>query len=140
MAAIAAAYEYAARRCSGPLFAGGHSFGGRMTSWAAAENLIAPAGLIFCAFPLHQPKKPDLKRAAHLPRIKAPMLFLSGTRDDLADRQLLSRVISTLDNAQVHWLETGNHSYVILKRTRKHPVDIFTQMGQIARTFIDGYT
>lgn len=139
MAAIAAAYEYAEQEWSGPLFAGGHSFGGRMTSLAVAEGLLSPAGLIFCSFPLHPPGKPSLKRARHLPLIGAPMLFLSGTRDDLADQSLLSGVISGLYDAQLHWLETGNHAYVVLKRTRTNPIDVFTEMGRVVRTFIDGH-
>lgn len=138
MAAIAAGYEYAVQEWSGPLFAGGHSFGGRMTSLAVAEGLLSPAGLIFCSFPLHQPGKPNLKRAQHLPLIEAPMLFLSGTRDALANQSHLSDVVSRLGNAQLHWLETGNHAYVVLKRTRTNPIDIFTEMGQAVRTFVDG--
>lgn len=136
-AAIRSAFARAVDEFDGPVFAGGHSFGGRMSSLAAAERLIEPRGLIFCSFPLHQPKKPDLKRAAHLPRIRCPMLFLSGTRDDLADRELLQGVVDDLPDARVHWLETGNHSYVVLKRTRTNPLPIFSEMGHVARTFVD---
>src|SRR5437016_5924932 len=66
------------------LLAGGHSFGGRMTSTAASESpLEGVHGLVFCSFPLHQPDKPETKRADHLSSVTVPMLFLSGTRDEL---------------------------------------------------------
>src|ERR1700676_4020609 len=73
-----------------PVFAGGKSMGGRMTSLAASEQkLEAVKGLIFFGFPLHPPKRPSIKRAQHLNLVKLPMLFLQGTRDDLADLSLL---------------------------------------------------
>ena len=69
-----------------PLFAGGKSFGGRMTSeLASREALPGVLGLAFLGFPLHAPKKPDVKRSAHLYQVPIPMLFLQGTRDDLAE-------------------------------------------------------
>ena len=141
-AAIQAAYGVAQeglvhQNLNIPLLAGGHSFGGRMTSLATAQGMMDPAGLIFFSFPLHQPKKPDRKRAAHLPDISAPMLFLSGTRDDLAEHTLLTTVVDELPRARIHWLETGNHSYVILKRTRTNPMPIFEEIGLAARAFVD---
>src|SRR5262245_60635872 len=73
-----------------PLFAGGKSFGGRMTSTAASEAPLPDVhGLIFLGFPLHAPKRPSLTRAEHLSAVTVPMLFLQGTRDDLADLTLL---------------------------------------------------
>ena len=136
-AAITAAYGIAVNEFKGPVFAGGHSFGGRMASLAAAQKQIDPTALIFFSFPLHQPKKPDRKRATHLPEILCPMLFLSGTRDDLAEQPLLNEVVDELPDARVHWLETGNHSYVVLKRTRTHPLTIFEEIGQEVRRFVD---
>src|SRR5213594_2271511 len=80
-----------------PLLAGGHSFGGRMTSTAASESpLDGVHGLVFFAFPLHQPGRPDTKRAGHLNAVTVPMLFLSGTRDELADLNLLQPVCKKL--------------------------------------------
>src|SRR5215510_4101879 len=80
--AIAAAHKAAPEL---PLFAGGHSFGGRMTSTAASESpLDGVRGLVFFSFPLHQPGKPDTKRADHLSAVTVPMLFLSGSRDEMA--------------------------------------------------------
>src|SRR5437867_8616261 len=77
-----------------PLLAGGHSFSGRMTSTAASEfPLDKVSGLVFFSFPLHMPEKPDTKRAEHLSRVTIPMLFLSGTRDALAELDLLKPVV-----------------------------------------------
>ncbi len=120
-----------------PLYLAGHSFGGRMSTHAAAVGSVDCAGLVLCSFPLHQPKKPSIKRAEHLADVPMPMLFLSGTRDDLADSELLDGVVTKLSNARVHWLETGNHSYVVLKRTRQNPLSIFEEMAREARTFVD---
>ena len=65
------------------------------------------------------------------------MLFLSGTRDDLADAELLESVVANLPQAELHWLETGNHSYTVLKRTRQNPLSIFEEIGEEARRFVD---
>src|SRR5206468_4450681 len=97
-AAVRAAVTEAARCCAGlPLIAGGKSFGGRMTSQAQA---IAPLpgvrGLAFLGFPLHPAGKPSTSRAAHLSDVKIPMLFLQGTRDDLAEMTLLEPVVKGL--------------------------------------------
>ena len=89
-AAVAAAAELAPGL---PLIAGGKSMGGRMTSGAAArEPLPAVAGLVFLGFPLHRPKQPSEDRAAHLSQVTLPMLFLQGTRDELADLGLITGV------------------------------------------------
>lgn len=141
VATIACAAECARAESNLPLFLGGHSFGGRMASHAVAESGVACAGLVFCSFPLHGAKKPDDKRAAHMPGIKQPMLFLSGTRDDLADGDLLARLVGELAKinplTRLHWLETANHSYVVLKRTRTNPLPVFTEIAQEARRFVD---
>ena len=123
-----------------PIFAGGHSFGGRMTSLAAASPDF-PAdvkGLIFFAFPLHAPNKPSDTRAAHLASIMIPMLFLSGTRDALASLDLLQPVVKKLKcKAQIHLIDTANHGYKILKRTRDSEEDVFVEMARVAKTWID---
>src|SRR5262249_38182542 len=101
----------AAQKAAGglPLLAGGHSFGGRMTSTAASESpLQRVRGLVFFAFPLHQPGKPETERAAHLGAVTVPMLFLSGTRDELADLELLQPVCENLGKrASLHLLDTA---------------------------------
>jgi len=137
VATIAAAAECARNTSGLPLFLAGHSFGGRMCSHAAVDPGVECRGLIFCSFPLHQPKKPSIERAAHLPDVGKPMLFLSGTRDDLAHADLLEGVVAELKNARVHWLETANHSYVVLKRTRTHPLPVFEEIALATRSFVD---
>jgi len=129
--AIGTAARYAHSNSALPLWLGGHSFGGRMASHAVAEGAVDCEGLVFCSFPLHQPKKPGVERAAHLDGIDKPMLFLSGSRDDLAQADLLGEVVARQgSNANLCWLETANHSYVPLKRTRKNPLTVFEEMAQ----------
>jgi len=95
-----------------PLFAGGRSFGGRMTSQAQAEAALPGVrGLEFLGFPLHPAGKPGIDRAAHLDQVHIPMLFVSGDRDALAERQLLEPVIAGLgDRATLHLIRDGDHS------------------------------
>src|SRR5262245_18612141 len=118
-----------------PLLAGGHSFGGRMTSTAASESpLDGVSGLVFFAFPLHQPGKPDTKRAEHLSKVSVPMLFLSGTRDDLADLDLLQSTCKKLGKkATLHLLDTADHGFRIEKRSRKVADDVFVEMAHTVR-------
>jgi uncharacterized protein len=115
--------------------AGGHSFGGRMTSTAAAESpLDGVSGLVFFSFPLHQPGKPDTKRAEHLSGVTGPMLFLSGTRDQLAYFDLLQSVCQKLgENTTLHWLDTADHGFRVLKRTRQSEEDVFAEMARVVR-------
>ena len=116
-AAVAAA-QHAAPELA--LLAGGHSFGGRMTSTAASEAPLAGVrGLVFFAFPLHPPGQPDTKRADHLSAINVPMFFLSGTRDELAELTLLEPVCKKLGKrATLHLLDTADHGFRTLKRSR----------------------
>ena len=130
--AVAAAHEAALDL---PLLAGGHSFGGRMTSTAASQSpLDAVHGLIFFAFPLHQPSQPDTKRADHLGAVNVPMLFLSGTRDELAKMDLLQLVCKKLGKrATLHTLDTADHGFRTLKRSRKSDEDVFVEIARVAR-------
>lgn len=138
IATILAAVAEGGRRSRGkPLFLGGHSFGGRMASLAASRHDLPIEGLVFCSFPLHQPGKPDVARAAHLSEIDKPMLFLSGDRDTMADRETLESVVGKLALARIHWLETGDHGYKILKRTRKNPQSIFEELAGVACAFVE---
>jgi predicted alpha/beta-hydrolase family hydrolase len=118
-----------------PLLAGGHSFGGRMTSTAASEApLDRVRGLVFFAFPLHLPGKPDTKRAEHLNAVTVPMLFLSGTRDELANRDLLQTVCKRLGKrATLHHLDTADHGFRTLKRSRTSGEDVFVEMARVVR-------
>ncbi len=139
-ASIADACAEAQRRAALPLWLGGHSFGGRMASHALIDEALEPRGLVFCSFPLHPAGKPSTNRAAHLPEIRQPMLFLSGTRDALANRELLEGVVSGLPSAELHWLETADHGYRVLKRSRQTAEDVFDEMARVARGFIERHT
>jgi predicted alpha/beta-hydrolase family hydrolase len=130
--AVAAAHRAAPEL---PLLAGGHSFGGRMSSTAASESpLDGVRGLVFFAFPLHQPGKPDTKRAEHLGALTVPMLFLSGTRDELAELDLLKPMCQRLGKrATLHLLDTADHGFRILKRSRASEEDVYVEMARIVR-------
>ena len=122
-----------------PVLAGGHSFGGRMTSLAAAHLLLPDvSGLVFFSFPLHLPGRPDTQRAEPLASITIPMLFLSGTRDELAGLDLLEPVVKGLGKqATLHLIDTANHSYKILKKTRISDEDVFVEMARTVREWAD---
>jgi len=96
-----------------PLFAGGRSFGGRMTSQAQAiETLPGVRGLAFIGFPLHPAGKPGIERAEHLKKVQVPMLFVSGSRDALAEMELLQPVVAGLgDRATLRVIEGADHSF-----------------------------
>lgn len=116
-----------------PLFAGGKSMGGRMTSNAEAKTPIdALRGIVFLGFPLHAPKRPGRDRAAHLAQVAVPMLFLQGTRDDLADLTLIREVTSELPNATLHIIEGGNHSFEVPKRTGKTSAQVIEELARTA--------
>ena len=138
IATIARAVATANRLCPrAQLLIGGHSFGGRMSTHYAVEQPSTAAGIILFSFPLHPSKKPAIKRAAHLDAINEPMLFLSGDRDTLADAALLASVTGPLANAQLHWLETADHSYKILKRTRQSAENVYAEVARIASAWIE---
>lgn len=113
-AAVAAGREAAG---GVPLLAGGKSYGGRMTSRAAAaEPLSGVTGLVFLGFPLHPAGQPGISRAEHLARVDLPMLFLQGTRDTLADLTLLAPVVERLGKrATLRVIEHADHSFHVLK-------------------------
>ena len=122
-AAVEAGREAAGGR---PLLAGGKSFGGRMTSRAAAgpalragtAPLAGVAGLVFLGFPLHPAGQPGVSRADHLAKVDLPMLFLQGTRDTLADLALLEPIVRKLgDRATLRVIEHADHSFHVQKRS-----------------------
>ena len=124
-AAIRAAAADAAKLAGDlPLFAGGRTFGARMTSQAQAlEPLPSVTGLVFFAFPLHAPGKPGIERAEHLSSVKIPMLFLQGSKDEFADLDLLKPVTAKLGKrAKLHLAEHADHSFhAPAKSGRKDP-------------------
>ncbi|MDQ3215271.1 MAG: dienelactone hydrolase family protein, partial [Pseudomonadota bacterium] len=113
------------------LFAGGKSFGGRMTSQAQAElPLPGVRGLIFVGFPLHPAGKPSLDRAEHLSNIHCPMLFLQGTRDDLADLELISDVVMHLgDRATLKLFEDADHSFHVRARSGRTDAQVLSSLA-----------
>lgn len=124
------------------LLAGGHSFGGRMTTTAQGESpLDGVAGLVLFSFPLHAPNRPDDSRAAHLSAIKIPMLFLTGTRDTLNDLTLFRPVIKKLGkHATLHTIDTADHGYKILKKARTSDEDVFADMARVTKDWIRAET
>lgn len=127
-AAVAAAAELAPDL---PLIAGGKSMGGRMTSGAAArEPLAGVAGLVFLGFPLHPPKRPSEERAEHLGGVGVPMLFLQGTRDDLADLGLITGVCARLGAlATLHVVEGADHAFEVLKRSGRTNAEALEELA-----------
>ena len=116
-----------------PLLAGGHSFSGRMTTTAASESPLENVrGLVLFAFPLHPAGAPDTKRAAHLAKVTIPMLFLSGTRDALGELDLLQPTIKKLGKrARLHLLDTADHSFKVLKRSRTTAEDVYDELARV---------
>jgi predicted alpha/beta-hydrolase family hydrolase len=96
-------------------------------------------GLVLFSFPLHLPGKPDTKRAEHLDKVTVPMLFLSGTRDALAGLDLLQPVCKKLGNrGSLHLLDTADHGFHTLKRSRKNEEDVFVEMARVVREWATG--
>jgi predicted alpha/beta-hydrolase family hydrolase len=129
IAAVATAHQLAPTL---PLFAGGKSMGGRMTSQASAKDSLAPArGIVFVGFPLHPPKRPSTKRADHLAQVKLPMLFLQGTRDTLADLTLLRPICGKLGPlATLHIIDSADHAFHVLKRSGKTDSQVLQELAQ----------
>jgi len=126
-AAIRCAVAEAARRLPGvPLFAGGKSFGGRMTTQAqAAKPLPDVRGIVLVGFPLHAAGKPATDRAAHLAQVEVPMLFLQGTRDALADIGLIRDVTTRLGpRATLQVVDGGDHSFHVLARSGRNDAQV----------------
>jgi len=118
-AAMAAAAEQAAKhQDTGPLWAAGKSFGGRMASMAVADGMDA-AGLIYLGYPLHPPGKPEKLRDEHLYGLATPMLFLQGSRDTFATPEILADVVSRIGpHAVLQWVDGGDHSFAVAGNKR----------------------
>ena len=108
-----------------PIYAGGRSFGGRMTSQSQAlQPLPGVRGLAFLGFPLHPAGKPGVDRADHLTDVRIPMLFVSGSRDALAELDLLKPVVSELgDRATLHVVEHADHSFKVAAKSGRSGVE-----------------
>jgi hypothetical protein len=129
--AVRAAVAEASRRLAGvPLFAGGKSFGGRMTSQAqATEALPGVRGLAFLGFPLHAPGKKSDERGAHLFEVRIPMLFLQGSRDEFADLSLLQPFVERLGSrAMLKLFDDADYSFHVPARTGRKDADVREEM------------
>jgi len=130
-ATVRAAVAKAAKALPGlPLIAGGKSFGGRMTSQAqAASPLPGVRGLVFLGFPLHSPGRPSDERGYHLFEVKIPMLFLQGTRDSLADTQLLQALAKKLGTrAALKLFQDADHSFHMPARSGRKDADVRVEL------------
>jgi uncharacterized protein len=119
-----------------PVFASGKSFGGRMSSTAASESLIDNVkGIVFFGFPLHAPGKPSNDRAEHLYRVKQPMLFMQGTRDSLAQLDLLKPVCKKIGKkAELFIVDGADHSFHVPKANKLTDSDVIKLLcGEIKK-------
>ena len=140
-AAVRAAVAEAGRLADGlPLFAGGRSFGGRMTSQAqAAAPLPGVLGLVFFAFPLHPDGKPSIDRAAHLSDVAIPMLFLQGTRDGLAKLDLLDPLVAGLGpRATLTLAQDADHSFHVPAKTGRKDPEVLAELLDAAAGWMAG--
>jgi uncharacterized protein len=135
----AAVAEAQARLSSVPLFAGGKSFGGRMTSQAqAAKPLPGVLGLAFLGFPLHPAGKPSMARAEHLRRVEVPMLFLQGSRDTLADASLIEQVTTDIgQRATLAMISNADHSFHVPARTGRTDAEVRAELLDVLAAWID---
>ena len=141
-AAVRAAVAEAAQRCPElALVAGGKSFGGRMTSQAqAATPLAGVRGLAFLGFPLHPAGKPSEQRAKHLYEIGIPMLFMQGTRDNLAQLPLVEHLAQTLGaRASLKLFEHADHSFHVPVRSGRNDRDVMRELLDVLAAWITAF-
>jgi len=141
VACVRAAALLAAKQAGGlPLFAGGKSLGGRMTSTAASQSALPGVrGLVFLGFPLHAAGRPGSERGAHLRDVGVPMLFLQGTRDSLADLERVKPLCASLGaRATLHVVEGGDHSFHVLKRSGRTDEEVQDELADTIVRWMDG--
>lgn len=145
---LQAAVESAAERARNlaaelPLFAGGKSMGGRMTSLALAEGradsaLSKARGLFFVGFPLHPAGRPATRRGEHLGATRLPLLFLQGTRDKLADLELLRPLLAPLgERCTLHVVEGADHGFHVLKRSGRDDDEVLDELADALASWVD---
>jgi len=134
-AAVAAARELAGDL---PLFAGGKSFGGRMTSQAqGAAPLEGVSGLVFLAFPLHPAGKPSVDRAAHLSKVALPMLFVQGSKDALAELDLLKDTVEGLGaRATLQLIPDADHAFHVPAKSGRKDADVLAEALDVVADWI----
>jgi predicted alpha/beta-hydrolase family hydrolase len=139
-ATVRAAVAVAAQRAPLlPLFAGGKSFGGRMSSQAqVAAPMPGVRGLVFLGFPLHPAGEPSDARAAHLAGVQVPMLFLQGTRDELADFSLLQRLVARLgERASLHAATDADHSFHVPAKSGRKDSEVLAEVLDAFAAWVD---
>jgi len=120
-----------------PVLAGGKSLGGRIASMCVADGELSAAGLVFLGYPLHPPGKPERVRDAHLDAIDVPMLFLQGTADPFARREVLEPVLRRLGEwATHHPVEGGDHSFRV-KGAKRDDREIGASLADVAAPFVE---
>lgn len=121
------------------LVLGGRSMGGRYCSMVAgAEDEPVPCrGLVLLGYPLHPAGKPDQLRTAHFPRLRMPVLFISGTRDALAGRDALETAAKTIPGTvEFHWIDDADHGYRVPKRAGRDQADVLAEVAERAATWV----
>ena len=138
-AMAAAAQEAANHQDTGPLWAAGKSFGGRMASMAVAEGMEAD-GLVYLGYPLHPPGKPEKLRDEHLYGLATPMLFLQGSRDTFATSEILEDVVSRIGpHAVLQWVEGADHSFAVAGMKRP-PAEVGASLAQPVGVFMQDHS
>jgi predicted alpha/beta-hydrolase family hydrolase len=121
------------------LILGGRSMGGRYCSMVAgAEDEPVPCrGLVLLGYPLHPAGKPDQLRTGHFPRLRMPVLFISGTRDALAGRDALETAAKAIPGpVEFHWIDDADHGYRVPKRTGRDQADVLAEVAERAATWV----
>lgn len=120
-----------------PLFISGKSYGGRMASHLLAETQSEEvSGIVYFGFPLHAPGRDSKDRARHLPNVSAPQLFIQGSKDKLANLELMQEVVPSLQKAEIHVIDDGDHSFNVPKRSGKTKEDVINTLVEITRNWI----
>ena len=119
------------------LLIGGRSMGGRVASMLAAEGFQCD-GLVLLAYPLHPAGKPEMLRDAHLPAIRCPVLFISGTRDALCTQSLMVKSLQKIPApCTLHWVEGADHSFRVLKSSGRTEADVDAEIGAAAGAWLE---
>ena len=121
----------------GQIFIGGKSMGGRMASHLATCDRRMAAGLVLLAYPLHAPGRPDRVRDKHLPEIRVPTLFVSGTRDTLAPVESLRDAVRKVPCATLTEVEGGDHSFKVLKRSGRSDEDVWHEVAEKVANWLE---
>jgi predicted alpha/beta-hydrolase family hydrolase len=134
---FSAVFAAVKEKTKGPIFAGGKSMGGRISSQVTAKKAIDPAGLVLLGYPLHPPAKPEQRRDAHLPDIRVPMLFVQGTRDVFGTADDMGKLVPNLaKGSRVYAVENGDHSHAVPKRSGGSPDAVYDAIADAIVAFM----